>query len=256
VVDQASAIVADYDTPVTLRQLFYRLVAAELLPNTAHAYKHLSRLTARGRRDGTFPELADRDRLIHQAATFTGPDDARAWLANVYRRDRTEGQDVSLYVGVEKAGLVALLEAWFADLGVPILALGGYASQTHADEVVRDVERQGRPAVLLYAGDFDPSGEDIDRDFVDRTGCWAEVRRIALPSDQVDEYDLPPQVGKASDSRASAFAARHGRLVQVEVDALPPDTLRGLYQAAIDDWWDDGAHAEAIAAEVDDRRRL
>ena len=34
---QAAAIVRGYDTPVTLRQLFYRLVAAELLPNATNA---------------------------------------------------------------------------------------------------------------------------------------------------------------------------------------------------------------------------
>jgi hypothetical protein len=256
VVDEAAAIVAGYDTPVTLRQLFYRLVAAGMVPNTTHAYQHLSRLTARGRRAGTFPDLADRVRAIHRDDTFVGPDDARRWLADAYRRDRTEGQTKSLYLAVEKAGLVAQLEAWFADFGIPILALGGYASQSYVAEVQRDVSRQGRPAVLLYAGDHDPSGDDIDRDFVARTDCWAEVRRIALTADQVDEYDLPPQMGKATDSRAGGFVARHGRLVQVELDALAPDTLRDLYAAAIDEWWDRGAHAEAIAAETDDRRQL
>ena len=37
----AAAIVNKYDTLVTLRQLFYRLVAALLLPNTTNAYKTL-----------------------------------------------------------------------------------------------------------------------------------------------------------------------------------------------------------------------
>ena len=37
VVEQAAAIVASYDTGVSLRQLFYRLVVAEVLPNTRSA---------------------------------------------------------------------------------------------------------------------------------------------------------------------------------------------------------------------------
>lgn len=39
VVAVAADVVRSYDTPVTLRQVFYRLVAAELIPNTHSAYK-------------------------------------------------------------------------------------------------------------------------------------------------------------------------------------------------------------------------
>lgn len=60
--ERAAEIVDSYDTLVTLRQLFYRLVAAELLPNTTNAYKALSRHTAQARREGLFPALMDRGR--------------------------------------------------------------------------------------------------------------------------------------------------------------------------------------------------
>ncbi len=46
----AAAIVESYDPPVTLRQLFYRLVAAGVIPNTSTAYKTLSSRTAAARR--------------------------------------------------------------------------------------------------------------------------------------------------------------------------------------------------------------
>ena len=60
---KAAAIVESYDTPVTLRQLFYRLVAAELLPNTTTAYKTLSSRTAELSREGCFPDFSDRTRV-------------------------------------------------------------------------------------------------------------------------------------------------------------------------------------------------
>jgi hypothetical protein len=253
----ATAIVEEYDTLVTLRQLFYRLVAAGLVSNTSSHYSRLSELTAEGRREGTFPELTDRTRSIHRLPTFDGPDDARAWLTDIYRRDRTENQDVSIFLGVEKAGMVAQLEAWFGDdLGIPVLALGGYASQSYADEVRRDVERQGRPAVLLYAGDFDPSGEDIDRDFIERTDCWHKTVRIALDRNQVEEYDLPPAPGKDTDSRAADFIARHGELMQVELDALPPETLRQLYADALADFWDERTYRAVLDLEAHERAEL
>lgn len=74
IVVKAADIVATYDTGVTLRQLFYRLVAAELLPNTKVAYTTLSRVTAQARRAGTFPPLIDRTRRIHRYQTFEDPE--------------------------------------------------------------------------------------------------------------------------------------------------------------------------------------
>jgi hypothetical protein len=256
ILEHAAAIVAAYDTGVTLRQLFYRLVADGTLENTRAAYSQLSDQTARARRAAAFPELLDRGREIHRAASWTSPVEAREWLGEVYRRDRTEGQPWSVYLGVEKAGLVAQLEAWFGELGVPVLALGGYTSQSFVSEVVRDVAGHGRPGVLLYGGDFDPSGEDIDRDFVERTGCWARVERVALSAAQVAEYQLPPAMGKATDSRAAGFVKRHGALVQVELDALPPDTLRRLYAEALAPFWDEAAYQAAMGRERADLAEL
>ena len=198
----------------------------------------------------------DRTRQIERALSFDSPDAARDWLASIYRRDRTEGQEVSVYLGVEKAGLVEQLDGWFGALGIPILPLGGYASQTFIDEVAREVRTQGRPAVLIYAGDFDASGEDIERDFEARAACFDGTRRVALTAEQVASYDLPPMPGKESDSRASGFVARHGRLVQVELDALPPEVLRALYQAAIDYYWDTSAYRAVMERERDERAGL
>jgi hypothetical protein len=245
----AAEVVASYSTSVTLRQLFYRLVSDGTLPNTVGAYKGLSDRTTRAREAGWFPELIDRGRQIHRYRTFASVGQARAWLASIYRRDRTEGQEWSVYLGVEKAGMVVQLQSWFGDLGVPILALGGYASHSYKQQVADDVSRLQRPAVLLYAGDHDPSGEDIDRDFVDKSGCWAEVVRVALSAEQVTAYDLPPMPGKETDSRAAGFIAKHGELVQVELDALDPDDLRRLYQEALDGFWDVSAYEAAVDRE-------
>ena len=55
----AKQIVESYDTGVTLRQLFYRLVADSTLPNTQNFYRRLSKQTAEARRAGAFPELLD-----------------------------------------------------------------------------------------------------------------------------------------------------------------------------------------------------
>ena len=249
ILGDAAAIVESYDTPVTLRQLFYRLVAKGVIQNTSTAYKTLSSRTAAARREGDFPALADNTRAISRYRSFDGPDDAREWLVEIYQRDHTEGQQYNVYLGVEKRTMLAQLQAWFGDHGLPMLALGGYSSQSFEAEVIADAEGDGRPAVLLYAGDFDPSGEDIDRNFVKQVACFDSVVRVALTPEQVEEYKLPPQPGKSSDSRSAAFIQRHGALVQVELEALDPETLRELYADALKDFWDTSAFRSSLAAE-------
>ena len=253
---EAAEIVESYDTGVTLRQLFYRLVSKGMLPNTKSAYCSLSHYTAQARRYRDFPALIDRTRTIHRYPTFNDVADARSWLKSIYRRDRTEGQEWSVYVGVEKAGIVEQLRAWYGDLGIPIIALGGYSSESYIEEIVTDVRAQERPAVLIYAGDFDPTGTDIDRDFVDRSQCFAKVHRVALNPEQISEYHLPPLAGKASDTRAARFVEKHGELIQVELDALPPDILRKLYSAAIDLYLDVSQYEAVVKQEAREREAV
>ncbi|MGI8514605.1 MAG: hypothetical protein ACR2NT_05590 [Acidimicrobiia bacterium] len=256
IVERAAEIVRSYSTSVTLRQLFYRLVSDGTLPNTRGAYSTLSDRTAEARRQGTFPDLLDRGRSIHRYRTFPNPQVAGRYVARIYRRDRTEGQEFNVYLGVEKNGMVEQLDAWFGDLGLPILALAGYSSQTYVDEVADDIASDNRRAVLLYGGDFDSSGEDIDRDFVTRTRSFSKVIRVGLTQQQVIDFDLPPQPGQAKDSRASSFIARHGELLQVELDALDPDDLQELYKEALDEFWEPSAYEVALEREERDREVL
>jgi hypothetical protein len=237
--------------------VFYRLVVEQLIPNREVAYRTLSARSAEARRAGWFPDLADLSRRIEEATSFDSPRAALQVIADVYRRDRTEGQRVTLLLGVEKRGMVAQLRGWFGTpLGIPVVAVGGYPSQTLMDQVTRHVDASDRPGVLLYAGDFDASGEDILRDFVQRTGCWQRLRRVALTEDQVAEFGLPENPGKETDSRARAFAERHGRNVQVEVDALDPNQLRDLFQEAIDEFWDMSEYERVQGLEAEERAEL
>ncbi len=157
---------------------------------------------------------------------------------------------------MEKSGIVEQLSSWFGEYGIGIVALGGYASQSYVDEIAKEVEKQGRPAVFIYAGDFDPSGEDIERDFLERSDCWEEQHRIALTMSQIQVYNLPPLPGKAWDARAAGFIERHGQLMQVELDALDPNDLHALYRAAFNQYWDEGTYEGSLAKEEREEAQL
>lgn len=256
IVKRAKLIVESYDTGVTLRQLYYRLVSEGLIPNKQQAYKKLSEKTAQARREGWFPALIDRTREIERFPFWSTATRALRELHAEYRVDRTDGQEWSIYLGVEKHGMSVQLMDWFGDLGIPVLALGGYSSQTFVDQVKQHVASYSRPSLLLYAGDFDSSGVDIDRDFEERTEVFDEIQRVALNSSQIEEFDLPPMPGKAADSRSASFILAHGDLIQVELDALPPEDLRKLYQKGIDTYWDKDAYKKTMAREEEQRKKL
>ncbi|MER6561033.1 hypothetical protein ABT300_25540 [Streptomyces sp. NPDC001027] len=109
-------------------------------------------------------------------------------------------------------------------------------------------------------GDFDCSGEDIERDRVARTGCWSHTERVLLTYEQVRAYELPATEGKRGDPRWPAFARRYGfdprRPVQWEVEALEPAELRRMVLAAVDPYIDRDVLARQIAREEEQRRAL
>jgi hypothetical protein len=257
IVARAAMIVSAYATAVTLRQVHYRLVAeapdtGSGYRNTENDYKNLSRLTAAARREGTFPPLLDRTRTIDHPETWDSPEKALEALAYWYRRDPLETQDVRPVIVVEKATLIAQAQSWFdAEWGVPIVALRGYASETLERQVLEFVDGNEREAVFLYCGDFDPTGEDIPRAFEDNTGL--ELRRVALTTAQVDAYGLPVAMGKTTDSRAASFELRHGRLVQVELEALDPADLQALLRAELSALIDQ-PRVEAVVARQEHER--
>src|SRR5690606_1638672 len=109
------------------------------------------------------------------------------------------------------------------DHGVALGACKGYPSLTFLNDTAerfKEAEEEGKKGIILYFGDYDPSGEDIPRSIYDNLkndfGCDVEVRRIALMEKQVVEWNLPPAPAKHTDSRTAAWEG----LGQVELDAV------------------------------------
>jgi hypothetical protein len=281
---RAAEIVESYDIRVTLRQLFYRLVSEEVLKNRKGDYDTLSTKTAEARRRDEFPALVEHGRSIRQLPHWSSPQSALDGLARSLTVDRTLSQDYTLVLGVEKNALSDLLSSWFGKLGVPIMPLGGYGSQT-LEEDIRELAEEyreiagefDRPAVLIYAGDFDASGMNIGEKFIEYTeDVWDHTTRIGLSEEQIYELQLPVLPGKVKDPRAPKFVERYPEIharagfglgknregrdaqipVQVELDAVEPTTLHSWYKDAIDEWWDEDAYQAMLELEEKGRAQL
>jgi hypothetical protein len=107
VVEQARAIVLEYDGGVTLRQVHYRAVPAGLIPNTPCAYRHLSSHLARARREDDFPDLIDTLRYVHVPQSWPDAGALGAQVPDLFQLDRTH----ALYVAAEKDSLRVMFTA-------------------------------------------------------------------------------------------------------------------------------------------------
>ena len=249
VVEAALDVFKQYDTALTLRQLYYRLVSRHLFPNTINSYKRLSRLMVRAREEGAVPVncLEDRSRRVlgRGDAGYTSAQDflkrRLASLRESYKEFRMPMWDVQpnyIVVSLEKDALSRLVGDIANQYAVRTFPTRGYPSFTYVQRMAGYIRNRlkGKPTVVLYFGDFDPSGVDIERDLSERLGKYNAgefiVYRVALTKDQIVKYSLPPMPVKRSDARADNFLASYGN-ESVELDALDPRTLKLMVAQSI-----------------------
>jgi hypothetical protein len=215
--------------------------------NTLDAYATLSRFTAQLRRVGRFPDLSDSTREVQRPLAF---EDAleRLFYSAHFKLDRTLGQPIQTWIVVEKRGLAARVESWTADRGIPVVALGGFGSQTIERMVAEEIRADGRPSRGLFVADLDPSGWHLPQVFQRHVG-FDSVERVALTIEQAHDLNLPSDPAPEKDSRRDRFFKETGLDAQVEVDALDalhPGVLAGAINDALDSEWDSEAHAAVV----------
>ena len=243
IIDQANQICADYQRQgydLTLRQLYYQFVSRDLIPNKDTEYKRLGNIINDARLAGLldWSYIIDRTRNLRGSSHWDRPGDVLDSAAYSYNTDRWANQAHYVEVWIEKDALVGVIANACSDLDVNYFSCRGYTSQSEVWSAARRLSRHtktGQKAVIIHLGDHDPSGIDMTRDITDRLalfGAVAEVERIALNMDQVEQYNPPPNPAKLTDSRCTDYIKVHGPS-SWELDALDPTTLDGLVRAHI-----------------------
>jgi hypothetical protein len=149
----------------------------------------------------------------------------------------------------EKASLDSILLPVVKEVDGELLLPTGEISETMVADMASRVSVDGRPAVVFYFSDFDPSGRQmavsVSRKLQAlRDLLYSELEIALYPAamtlEQVREYGLPSTPLKESERRADKWRQVMGH-EQTEIDAmiaLYPEELRQIAWDAIEPFYD------------------
>lgn len=211
-IERVNAIVEEYEAQgyeLTLRQVYYQLVARGFIPNNERSYKNLGSLINDGRLAGLIDwyAIVDRTRNLRRNSHWNCPEDVIDSARYSYMLDRWKNQPNYVEVWVEKDALIGIVSQICRELDVPHFSCRGYTSQSEmwsaAQRFIRQNHRESR--TIIHLGDHDPSGIDMTRDIQERMdmfGADVYVKRVALTMEQIEKFSPPPNPTKLSDARA------------------------------------------------------
>jgi hypothetical protein len=275
---------------MTLRQLYYQLVSRDVIPNKVSEYEKIGNLLVKGRMCGIvdWDAIEDRIRIPKIPYSVDDVNDALEDTVRHYRLDRQLNQNNYVELWVEKDALSNILYEKTAYYHIKMMVNRGYSSCTAMfdayNRFARAIKSGKNEVFVLYLGDHDPSGLDMIRDIRDRIieflsnsssmQIWfmdtfeAEVEQfqewldshitvkpIALTSEQIKQYNPPPNPTKLKDPRSKWYLENFGN-TSWEVDALRPDVLHSIIDEQITDLLDMDEFKSMLSLEQTQRQEI
>jgi len=268
----------NYGIAPTVRQVFYILVSKNVIPNTRSSYQKLSNVLARARYFGYLPWNLIRD----ESRYHTNLEPIENYRTEPYSEDEIEDwirwkfinlfnniqinpwldQKYRVVLVIEKFALYDAINHFVKqefEFGVfDSIAIRGYDSATdvyRVAELAYKIVSSNQIPVFLQLGDFDPSGEDIKRDFQERVkfvlfstfkcNVTPIFEIVAVTKEQIEKYNLPHRPEDEAEIRKLMRDPRFKRwqygLYRVELDAmlaLVPNEFRKIIGNSIRKYFD------------------
>jgi hypothetical protein len=244
--------------PCSVRHLFYQSVVAQMpgITKTDAGYGKVQLLVLELRRDGSIPYslIVDSTRWQRGPRMWGSVQEALDDTARLYRRDLWRSSPWRVEVWCESDSIASTITEPTYRWGVPLMVTRGFSSETFAFNAAETwQETPDRQPVVLYVGDHDPHGLDIERKLAERLAEFTEDTfdeidwlRLGVTWEQVEALDLPGTEPKRD----------YGFPLAVEAEALPPQTLVQIVDDAIDTYVDDHEIMVLRAAEESERDLL
>jgi hypothetical protein len=142
---------------------------------------------------------------------------------------RIHRQPYRIVLTGEKSSLGAMLHPIARRAGGEMLLSAGEASDTHVPEIAARADDDGRPLLVLYFSDFDPSGWQMPISVSRKLQALGDLlypnlqvqfHRVALTHKQAREFSLPSTPLKQKERRATTWRKTWGH-EQTEIDPSP-----------------------------------
>jgi hypothetical protein len=195
-----------------------------------------------------FDWIADNTRWTRKPTTFASTEAALRNTAETYRRALWHDSDVYVEVWCESDSIAGVIFDVTHEWDVPLQVVRGMSSISYLYSAAQTIAETGKPAYLYYFGDYDKTGMDIDRNVEKDIREFApdadiEFERVAITPELIEEWNLPTKPSTKHKSFPNT----------VELEALPPDDLRGLVRESIEQHVDD--HQRHLLEVVEDEER-
>lgn len=255
--------------PLTLRQVYYQLVASGVIGNNKSQYQKVSRVLVKARLDDLVPwdALEDRSRNVINSNTWSNSarflEAYKRAIETGYSRDLMQSQASQLEIWIEKDALSAICQTAAAPYGTSVVVARGFSSVSFLHDLAERIKEKEKKTIVLYFGDLDPSGYEMLptmlKTLQDEMGLGEMVQgvRCALTPDHVEKYNLPhnPDALKKSDTRAKRYVEEFGDIA-VELDALSPKVLKSLIVGSIERYLDKSKFKREQRIEQGERQAL
>jgi hypothetical protein len=224
--------------PITGRGIGYKMFALRLIPSMSkNDMAGVYRLLRIARERGIIPWewIVDETRGIERVSTWANPAAYASCVARSYRRDFWVQQPVRCEIWSEKGTVRGVLGPVIDEYAVGWNPVHGFNSSTEVYKSAQDSD--GRKLIVLYVGDYDPSGlfmsaYDLPRRLPNYGGHHITVKRIALTPQQLRGLPSFPATDKRDDPRYRWFVANYGTRCW-ELDAMDPRDLRACVKREI-----------------------
>jgi hypothetical protein len=226
---------------MTVRQVFYQATVRGLVPkDETRGYRVVQRRLVQLREEGHVPYgwITDNARMVRGMSRYRDLGAFANEVSELYRRDYWARSSERVEIWLEKDALAGVLyPVVVQEWGLDLFVTRGFASISYLEAAAEQTRHDGRPTHVYVLTDLDPSGVDIARkvgqELKQRArGVPVTVTRLAVTPEQVQAMRLPTRPTKKTDARAKEFERKYGT-GSVELDAIPPATLRRMVSDAI-----------------------